>query len=62
MAVGRLAEALGTADFTVRGETITALVPIGFIYCNVQDIYVSLSIQKQSHIGLCCCNAIFSAS
>ena len=25
VAVGRLAEALGTADFTVRGETITAL-------------------------------------
>ena len=25
IAVGRLAEALGTADFTVRGETITAL-------------------------------------
>ncbi len=25
VAVGRLAEALGTANFTVRGETITAL-------------------------------------
>jgi len=52
VAVGRLAEALGTADFTVRGETITALAQPHRFYLlqRVQDIYASLSIQKQSDI------------
>ena len=52
VAVGRLAEALGTADFTVRGETITALAQPHRFYLlqRVQDIYASLSTQKQSDI------------
>jgi glutathione S-transferase len=52
VAVGRLAEALGTADFTVRGETITALAQPHRFYLlqRVQETYASLSIQKRSDI------------
>tara|TARA_B100000674_G_scaffold3966_1_gene3282 strand:- start:7946 stop:9046 length:1101 start_codon:yes stop_codon:yes gene_type:complete len=53
VAVGRLAEALGTADFTVRGETITALAQPHRFYLlqRVQDVFVKLSDEKQTEIG-----------
>ena len=49
IAVGRLAEALGTADFTVRGETITALAQPHRFYLlqRVQDIFAALAQEKQ---------------
>ena len=49
VAVGRLAEALGTADFTVRGETITALAqPHRFsLLQRVQDIFAALAQEEQ---------------
>ena len=49
IAVGRLAEALGTADFTVRGETITALAQPHRFYLlqRVQDIFAALAHEKQ---------------
>ena len=49
VAVGRLAEALGTADFTVRGETITALAQPHRFYLlqRVQDIFAALAHEKQ---------------
>ena len=52
MAVGRLAEALGTADFTVRGETITALAQPHRFYLlqRVQDIYASASSEERTQI------------
>ena len=50
IAVGRLAEALGTADFTVRGETITALAQPHRFYLlqRVQDIFAKLAEEKQA--------------
>ena len=52
VAVGRLAEALGTADFTVRGETITALAQPHRFYLlqRVQDIYASASSEERVQI------------
>ena len=53
VAVGRLAEALGTADFTVRGETITALAQPHRFYLlqRVQDVFTNLSDEKQAEIS-----------
>lgn len=44
-AVGRLAQAMGTAEFTLRGETITALAQPHRFYLlqRVQDSYAALS-------------------
>ena len=52
VAVGRLAEALGTADFTVRGETITALAQPHRFYLlqRVQDAVIALSDEKQTAV------------
>ena len=49
VAVGRLAEALGTADFTLRGETITALAQPHRFYLlqRVQDIFAALAQEEQ---------------
>jgi glutathione S-transferase len=49
VAVGRLAEALGTADFKVRGETITALAQPHRFYLlqRVQDIFAALAQEEQ---------------
>ena len=49
VAVGRLAEALGTADFTVRGDTITALAQPHRFYLlqRVQDIFAALAQEEQ---------------
>ena len=49
VAVGRLAEALGTADFTVRGETITALAQPHRFYLlqRVHDAFAALAQQEQ---------------
>ena len=49
VAVGRLAEALGTADFTVRGETITALAQPHRFYLlqRVQNIFAALAQEEQ---------------
>ena len=49
IAVGRLAEALGTADFTVRGDTITALAQRHRFYLlqRVQDVFAALAHEKQ---------------
>ena len=54
VAVGRLAEALGTADFTVRGETITALAQPHRFYLlqRVQDVFAKLSDEKQTEISI----------
>tara|TARA_B100000035_G_scaffold195419_1_gene166832 strand:- start:4495 stop:5622 length:1128 start_codon:yes stop_codon:yes gene_type:complete len=53
VAVGRLAEALGTADFTVRGETIKALAQPHRFYLlqRVQDAFTELSDEKQTEIN-----------
>lgn len=53
IAVGRLSEALGTADFTVRGETITALAQPHRFYLlqHVQDVFTKLSYEKQTEIS-----------
>ena len=53
MAVGRLAEALGTADFTVRGEAITALAQPHRFYLlqRVQDIYAAASSEERTKIN-----------
>jgi hypothetical protein len=53
VAVGRLAEALGTADFTVRGETITALAQPHRFYLlqRVQDAFTQSSDEKQTEIS-----------
>ena len=53
VAVGRLAEALGAADFTVRGETITALAQPHRFYLleRVQDAATGLSDEKQTEIA-----------
>ena len=50
--MGRLAEALGTADFTVRGETITALAQPHRFYLlqRVQDIYAAASSEERTQI------------
>ena len=55
--LGRLAEALGTADFTVRGETITALAQPHRFYLlqRVQDIYASASSEERA-----CIDAVLS--
>jgi hypothetical protein len=52
VAVGRLAEALGTADFTVRGEIITALAQPHRFYLlqRVQDAVIALSDEKQTEV------------
>ena len=52
VAVGRLAEALGTADFTVRGETMTALAQPHRFYLlqRVQDVYTSASSEERTQI------------
>ena len=49
VAVGRLAEALGTADFTVRGEMIAALAQPHRFYLlqRVQDIFAVLAQEEQ---------------
>ena len=49
VAVGRLAEALGTADFTVRGEMITALSQPHRFYLlqRVQDVFAALAQEEQ---------------
>ena len=50
VAVGRLAEALGTADFTVRGETITALAQPHRFYLlqRVQEVFAQSPAEKQT--------------
>ena len=50
VAVGRLAEALGTADFVVRGETITALAQPHRFYLlqRVQDAFTQSPAKKQT--------------
>ena len=52
VAVGHLAEALGTANFTVRGETITALAQPHRFYLlqRVPDVFAKLSDKKQTEI------------
>ena len=54
IAVGRLAEALGTADFKVRGETITALAQPHrfFLLQRVQDAFTQSPAEKQTEISL----------
>jgi glutathione S-transferase len=49
VAVGRLAEALGMADFSVRGETITALAQPHRFYLlqRVQDAFTALAQEEQ---------------
>ena len=53
VAVGRLAGALGTADFSVRGETIKALAQPHRFYLlqRVQDVFAKLSDEKQTEIS-----------
>ena len=53
VAVGRLAEALGTADFIVRGQTITALAQPHRFYLlqRVQDAFTQSPAEKQTEIG-----------
>ena len=53
VAVGRLAEALGTADFTVRGETITALAQPHRFYLlqRVQEVFAQSPAEKQTEIS-----------
>ena len=53
VAVGRLAEALGTADFTVRGQKITALAQPHRFYLlqRVQDVFTQSPAEKQTEIG-----------
>ena len=53
VAVGRLAEALGTADFTVRGQTITALAQPHRFYLlqRVQDVFAQSPAEKQTEIS-----------
>ena len=51
--MGRLAEALGTADFTVRGETITALAQPHRFYLlqRVQNAFANSSDDKRTEIS-----------
>ena len=53
IAVGRLAEALGTADFTVRGETITALAQPHrfFLLQRVLDAFVDFSDNEKGEVN-----------
>ena len=53
IAVGRLAEALGTADFTVRGQKITALAQPHRFYLlqRVQDVFAQSPAEKQTEIS-----------
>ena len=53
VAVGRLAEALGTADFTVRGQKITALAQPHRFYLlqRVQDVFAQSPAEKQTEIS-----------
>ena len=53
VAVGRLAEALGTADFTVRDQKITALAQPHRFYLlqRVQDAFTQSPAEKQTEIG-----------
>ena len=50
--MGRLAEALGTADFIVRGETITALAKPHRFYLlqPVQEVFTISSDEKQIEV------------
>ena len=52
VAVGRLAEALGTADFAVRGETITALAQPHRFYLlqRLQDAFSDLSDEERIEV------------
>tara|TARA_B100001057_G_C22768632_1_gene918655 strand:+ start:583 stop:1110 length:528 start_codon:yes stop_codon:yes gene_type:complete len=52
VAVGRLAEALGTADFIVRGETITALAKPHRFYLlqPVQEAFTITSGEKETEV------------
>ena len=53
VAVGRLAEALGTANFTVRAETVAALAQPHRFYLlqRGQDVFTELSDEKQTEIS-----------
>jgi glutathione S-transferase len=53
VAVGRLAEALGMADFSVRGETITALAQPHRFYLlqRVQDTFRALPQEDQNSVA-----------
>ncbi len=53
VAVGRLAEALGTADFSVRGETITALAQPHRFYLlqRVQDTFRALAQEDHKSVA-----------
>jgi len=53
MAVGRLAEALGTADFTVRGERITALAQPHRFYLlqRVHDAFADFSQERRDEVS-----------
>ena len=53
VAVGHLAEALGTGNFTVWGETITALAQPHRFYLlqRVPDVFAKLSDKKQTEIS-----------
>ena len=53
VAVGRLAEALGTADFIVRGQTITALAQPHRFYLlqRVQSAFTQSPAEKQTEIS-----------
>ena len=63
IAVGRLAEALGTADFTVRGETITALAQPHRFYLlqRVQDVFAALAQEEQVGVAAIMSDAGISA-
>ena len=52
VAVGRLAEALGTADLVLRGETITALAKPHRFYLlqPVQEAFTISSSEKQTEV------------
>ena len=53
-AVGRLAQAMGTAEFSLRGESINALAqPYRFyLLQRVQDAYAALSGDEQADVDL----------
>ena len=52
-AVGRLAEALGTADFTVRSEQITSLAQPHRFYLlqRVHDTFADFSQEKRDEVS-----------
>ena len=63
VAVGRLAEALGMADFSVRGETITALAQPHRFYLlqRVQDAFTALAQEEQVGVAKILSDAGMSA-